>query len=48
MTNFERILESMSIAEYAIMKSDANACPSVRTLEQWFYIKSNGFDTFIG
>lgn len=32
MTNFEEIMKRMSVAEYAQLKSDANACPSSRTL----------------
>ena len=41
MTNFEQILESMGVVEYATMKSDANKCPSNRTLEQCAYYKQN-------
>lgn len=34
MTKFERIMETMTVAEYAILRSDANKCPSTRTLGQ--------------
>lgn len=46
MTKFERILQSMSIAEYATMKSDANKCPSTRTMSQCAqYKKAHAFTT---
>lgn len=41
MTKFERIMQSMSVATYATMQSDANKCPSTRTIGQCTQYKRN-------
>lgn len=41
MTKFDRILQSMSVADYATMQSDANKCPSTRMMGQCAWYKTN-------